>query len=107
MQSPTTTQGTKQNYFEDPSVISWGRAAPRAYYIPYASVEAALARGESPRVQSLNGGWQFHYSETVAEAPSGFEQPTFDTGAWDLITVPGMWQLQGYGRPHYTNRVFP
>jgi beta-galactosidase/evolved beta-galactosidase subunit alpha len=73
-------------------------------------VEQARHRGASERVMSLNGAWRFHLSPTVAGVPVGFERPEFDGSGWDLITVPALWQLEGdgkYGRPHYTNRVYP
>lgn len=30
-----------------------------------------------------------------------------DAVEWGNITVPGHWQLQGHGRPQYTNTIFP
>lgn len=65
---------------------------PRSYYIP----ETAL---------SLNGHWNFHYASTPLEAPEP-TTPVADT-RWTPIQVPGHWQLQGYGRPHYTNVQYP
>ncbi|KAK3933946.1 glycoside hydrolase [Diplogelasinospora grovesii] len=63
---------------------------PRSYYIP---PETSL---------SLNGRWDFHYASTPAEAPE------IGTGGnWASITVPGHWQLQGHGIPHYTNVQYP
>lgn len=32
---------------------------------------------------------------------------TFDTSGWHDIQVPGIWQLQGWGHPHYTNVPYP
>ena len=26
---------------------------------------------------------------------------------WDTITVPGNWQLQGFGKPMYVNHIYP
>ncbi|MCL2639269.1 MAG: DUF4981 domain-containing protein, partial [Phycisphaerales bacterium] len=102
---------TAANYFEDPSLVGVGRELPRAWFLPYESVEAAIKRGDSARCQSLNGSWHFCYSSTVAGTPAGFERPGFDVSAWDRVSVPGMWQLQGeggkYGRPHYTNVQYP
>ena len=60
--------------------------------------------------QSLNGTWQFHYAETVALRPVGFETVTYDTSGFDHIKVPGHIQLQGdgkFGHPHYVNTMYP
>ena len=85
----------------DPKIFQRNRLPPRSYYIPETSV-------------SLNGKWSFNYSSTPQHAPDGkacSTRPPDELGgrgeAWALITVPGHWQLQGYGRPHYTNIVYP
>jgi len=82
------------------------RLAPRAYWLP----EDKLL---------LNGKWEFHHasSPVLAPAPSAtIATPCTDTSElfprteeqiWQLITVPGHWQLQGYGHPHYTNIPYP
>ncbi|EAQ93023.1 hypothetical protein CHGG_01258 [Chaetomium globosum CBS 148.51] len=64
---------------------------PRSYYIP----ETALA---------LNGRWDFHYASTPLKAPEPTSSPDEQ---WTTIQVPGHWQLQGHGIPHYTNVQFP
>jgi beta-galactosidase/beta-glucuronidase/acetyl esterase/lipase/lysophospholipase L1-like esterase len=33
-----------------------------------------------------------------------FQEPSFDDSGWDTITVPGDWQLQGYGVPNQGDR---
>ncbi|MCY2929724.1 MAG: DUF4981 domain-containing protein [Planctomycetota bacterium] len=55
----------------------------------------------------LSGCWKFHYTPSPAEAPAGGSDADFDASAWDDVAVPGCWQMQGYGRPHYTNIMFP
>lgn len=61
----------------------------RTYHIPETSL-------------CLNGVWDFNYVSTPLEAP----EPK-DEAEWAPINVPGHWQLQGYGRPHYTNVQYP
>jgi beta-galactosidase len=56
---------------------------------------------------SLSGTWKFQHSSSPFEAPEKFESTTFDTSEWSDIAVPGMWQLQGFGRgPQYTNVIY-
>ncbi|XWW96505.1 hypothetical protein V2A60_004480 [Cordyceps javanica] len=64
---------------------------PRSYWIP----ETA---------QSLNGRWNFHYAGSPLEAP---DVDKCRPEAWPTIPVPAHWQLEGYGRPQYTNIVYP
>ena len=36
-----------------------------------------------------------------------FFEEGFDIKAWKKIRVPSVWQLQGYGKPIYTNVEYP
>ncbi|GAA1483597.1 glycoside hydrolase family 2 TIM barrel-domain containing protein [Brachybacterium fresconis] len=47
---------------------------------------------------SLDGTWQFRY---------GTRADGSDLGESAEIEVPGLWQLQGYGAPQYTNVIYP
>ena len=57
--------------------------------------------------QSLNGAWRFSYAEHPSARPADFYQTDFSVSAWDTIQVPGHIQLQGYGKPQYTNIPYP
>ena len=61
----------------------------------------------SPYLKLLNGSWKFAYFPTPEAAPENFFATDFDCSCWDDITVPGNWQMQGYGHPHYTNQIYP
>jgi beta-galactosidase len=79
----------------------------RFHFFYYANEDTArLGKREgSDYYRSLNGTWRFHYDESPLEAPEWGSQQTQiqDPMTWDTIKVPGMWQLQGYGRPMYSN----
>lgn len=49
---------------------------------------------------SLDGTWKFLFYELSSQEP-GYRNE--DSGQWDEITVPGMFELQGYGDPVYLN----
>lgn len=68
---------------------------------PRAQFEDGLSR------LSLNGTWRFHFADSLAQAPDGVEQETFDDGGWDMLEVPSSWNFHGYGKPAYTNVQFP
>ncbi len=89
-------------FYEDPTFLSENREAPRAYYIPYDSLEKALAgdRTASNYYRLLNGAWDFKFFPRDIDL-------TDDIAAWDSIPVPSCWQLHGYEKPYYTNVNYP
>lgn len=95
--------------WENPQIVSHNRVRARAVLIPYLNDASAFERvaDASPWVQVLNGEWKFHFSERVEEAPERFFAEDFDVSEWNDIPVPSNWQVEGYGRPHYTNRNYP
>ena len=94
-------------YHEDPKSIHIGTSKPRAYYIPCESEKIALAnksRTKSKRIKMLSGNWDFKYFNSVYELPDSFpEGVEFD----DTLTVPSVWQLNGYDTNNYTNILYP
>ncbi|MDX2110237.1 MAG: glycoside hydrolase family 2 TIM barrel-domain containing protein [Verrucomicrobiota bacterium] len=94
--------------FENHLVLHRNRLPARASFVPYTVEEAAIGAdaARSQRV-SLNGVWQFHHAPTVLHAPEGFEAVDFDASGWAGLPVPSMWQMHGYGKPHYTNVNYP
>ncbi|PSN65078.1 intracellular beta-galactosidase BgaD [Corynespora cassiicola Philippines] len=80
----------------------------RSYFHSYNSEADALTYDAAKsKTHSLSGTWKFQHANSPFEAPEGFEAPSFDVSKWDDIAVPGMWQLQGYGKPAYTNVQYP
>ncbi|HHV11503.1 MAG TPA: DUF4981 domain-containing protein [Clostridiales bacterium] len=95
--------------WENPHVTQRNRYPMHSPYGAYESVEQALAgnRSASKYVRSLNGMWKFKIADSPLEAPEGFEAVGYDDSDWDLIPVPSNWELQGYGKPVYTNILYP
>lgn len=93
----------KQPDWNNLRVLHRNTLPPRAHFFPYSSETKALSFDrEQSEYKSLNGTWKFHH------AKSPFEAPDWEGAlGWDDIKVPGMWQLQGYGRPLYTNVNYP
>ncbi|KAH6612628.1 hypothetical protein C7974DRAFT_346396 [Boeremia exigua] len=87
------------------NVLHKGTLPVRAYFHNYVSESDALSYDVSKsKTHSLSGTWKFNHAYSPFEAPEGFEAPSFDTSKWSDIAVPGMWQLQGFGKgPQYTN----
>jgi beta-galactosidase len=86
-------------------VLHKNTLSPRAYFHNYTSEADALTYDVTKsKTHSLSGTWKFEHAYSPFEAPEGFEAPSFDTSKWSDIAVPGMWQLQGFGKgPQYTN----
>ena len=97
------------NDWENPLLTHRNRLPGRAYGFAYPDAASALkcVRGSSPWFMLLNGAWKFDYAQCPDEAPGRFFEEEFDTESWDEIRVPGNWQMQGYGHPHYTNLPYP
>ncbi|KAK2591760.1 hypothetical protein QQS21_010550 [Conoideocrella luteorostrata] len=90
-------------------VIHRNTLSPRSNFYLYDSEKDALARDVTKaKAQCLSGKWDFHLSKSPFEGPREFYKPDFKTSEFGEINVPGMWQLQGYGKgPHYTNILYP
>lgn len=95
--------------WENQAITNINRLPARAEGLPFADESSAIrnSRGASPYFQLLNGLWKFDYQQAPAMVADGFEQPDFDDTAWEAIEVPSCWQMHGYGKPHYTNTVYP
>ena len=69
--------------WERPELTSSGRVPPSATVM-------------RPRI-SLNGRWDFQL----------LPRPDAPVGEWSEIEVPGLWTMQGFARPQYTNVQMP
>lgn len=90
-------------------VLHRNTLTPRSHFFLYATEEDALSRDASrARAQLLSGKWKFDLSKSPFEGPAEFSKRDFDASAWADVKVPGMWQMQGFGKgPHYTNVNYP
>ena len=87
--------------WENPAVIGINK-------LPYhATLQLPSLQKDCKEIISLDGRWLFRWSKDPDSRPVGFEAEDFDVSSWDKITVPGNWQLQGYGMPIYTNSQYP
>ena len=55
------------------------------------------------QVEIQNGSVFISYTENPDDIPDGFASDTTDISGWKEITVPGNWELQGFGIPIYVN----
>ena len=94
--------------WQNPEITQIGREPARVTLFPYATEAQAkkAQRAFSPYYKSLNGSWDFYYSDEGV-CPDGFEAVGFGVEDWDALDVPGNWQMSGYDIPQYTNVVYP
>lgn len=59
------------------------------------------------KVVSLNGVWKFKFCDKVADIPKNYFDLGYDLSSFDEIVVPSNWQIQGFGKPQYTNINYP
>ncbi|MDR2973233.1 MAG: hypothetical protein LBV00_00770, partial [Propionibacteriaceae bacterium] len=90
----------------DPTFFAENRLPAHSDHRCFAT-SAEAASGVSSYEQCLDGVWKFRYSPTLSQAPDDFMTPGFEAADWDDIPVPAHLQLQGYGRPQYTNTQYP
>lgn len=98
-----------KKHYENPEVLHINREEPRAFFIPFQSLDLALSKNYelSDYFKTLNGNWKFLFIDNTADIPKNFEKDNFDDNSWDTIYVPSNWQLMGYDRPVYTNIAYP
>ena len=96
-----TVQAQIPHDWENPAVLGINK-------LPYhATLQLPSKWKDCREIQSLDGQWQFHWSKDPKSRPVDFYKESYDVSGWDKITVPGNWQLQGFGRPIYVNMQYP
>jgi beta-galactosidase len=96
-------------FYEDLNVLHDKTMPARTYYIP-ASVrmnDLVEHRERSDRFQLLNGEWKFQYYNSIYDVTESFYEKGYDVSGFDQVTVPGVWQMDGYDTHQYTNIRYP
>lgn len=101
--------------WDDVSIFQINREKAHTLAIPVADAKAVMENNmeSSPYYLSLNGVWKFKWVANPENKPAGFENPEYDDGKWDDISVPATWQVYGvrhnkdWDKPLYTNAAYP
>lgn len=98
----------EQPEWQSQYAIGLNKLQPHTYVWPYATVADAEQGNyeQSPYYLSLNGKWKFHWVKNPDKRPKDFYKPSFYTGGWADINVPGNWERQGYGTAIYVNESY-
>lgn len=91
--------------WENISIDNINREKPRASFLSFPTKETAKLgqKKYTHNYKNLNGKWKFLFLEAPEYSPENFYSNDFDVSLWDEIIVPGNWQLQGYGKMHYSD----
>ena len=96
-----TAQAQETHDWENPAVLGINK-------LPYhATLQLPSKQKDCQEILSLDGRWLFRWSKDPESRPVDFYKEDYDMSGWDYITVPGNWQLQGFGTPIYTNMTYP
>ncbi len=99
---------TISSLIQNPYINQVNREQMTAYFVPYRTEQGAINKDINYLMTfSLNGEWRFHYSPNQETKIENFYQIDYNSGGWNLITVPGSWELQGYDAPIYTDTRYP
>ncbi len=94
-----------------PELLGMNRESSRATMYHFASEEQSKSyfREYSPCTTSLDGKWQFAYTEAPTEIDENFYAENFDDSSWECVDVPDCWVMRNSvpDNPHYTNVNMP
>jgi beta-galactosidase len=76
----------------------------------FAFENKALAEKSCPKASdnymTLNGKWKFYWVRNADQRPLNFYKPDYEDAGWNLLDVPAIWEMNGYGDPIYVNIGF-
>ena len=94
------------NWLADPTVFQVNRLDAHSDHICFPTLEEAQSGFTSLR-QSLDGQWQFFWSDCPGNRPADFWKENYDLSGFGPIHVPGHMETQGFGRIQYINKLYP
>ncbi|MBO4688481.1 MAG: hypothetical protein J5636_08215 [Clostridiales bacterium] len=78
----------------------------QGYFYPYDTMDELYTEKHPPEFGRLPSlwklelpKWRFFHAKFKEDVPENWTAPEFDDSKWDLIDVPSVWQMQGYGYP--------
>ena len=91
--------------WKDPIVNQQNREPRRANFFAYEEMNVSRAEDKtrSNRYLSMEGKWKFNFVENYNERPKDFFKTNFDDSQWTDFTLPGLFEINGYGDKTYRN----
>jgi len=88
--------------WHDPAINQINRCPMRASFFAFENQDV-VSPCCSARYMSLDGKWKFLWVRDAGDRPIDFFKEDYDVKGWDDISVPGIWEMNGYGEPIYIN----
>ena len=98
---------TELKFWENPYIIKENKEDGHNTALPRLSVKDAVEGVDAPYRFTLNGTWKFYWQLGVDDLRTDYYADGYDDSDWDDITVPSVWQLNGYGKPVYLCNSLP
>lgn len=98
-----TSASGETKAWQNPEVFRINKEPARSFFFSYDNADAAfsLTPWEQSNHKLLNGKWKFKWVESPSKHTDNFHALNFDDSNWGTMTVPGNWELNGYGTPFY------
>jgi beta-galactosidase len=95
-------------YWKDVKVTGVNKEFPRTTFMSYDNLKDASSfqYENSKYYDLLNGVWKFYFVDEYKKLPENITDSNLDTQDWRDITVPGNWELQGFGEAFYVNQQY-
>lgn len=91
----------------DPQTYELHRLPARADFRFFSDPAHAEKGFDADVRQSLNGIWKFEYAAKGEEAKENFWELSPEESGFGSISVPSNVEMQGYGKNHYVNTMYP
>ncbi len=92
--------------WENPFIFQINKLPGRTLLPSYGSLEELDQKGETSLL-SLNGCWKFTWLKDLSNFNEEEAVKKAVNNVGEDIIVPGVWQLQGYGKPYYLAFDYP
>lgn len=95
-------------YWQTVDMVAKNKEKPRTEFVVFPSERSATEKAfeASPAYRSLNGEWQFFYTDSHRTLPEHITDAAPAGISWKRIQVPGNWEVQGFGTAIYTNHGY-
>ena len=94
--------------WHDQQVNEVNRFPLHTNFFTYENSDVALKgnMATSANFLSLDGDWKFNWVANADQRPTDFYKTDLDDSSWKTMSVPGIWEVNGYGDPEYLNIGF-
>ena len=93
--------------WQDPNVNHVNRYPAHTNYFAFESMDAVEnGKKNSKNYVTLNGQWSFNWVSNHTERPTDFWKVEYNDAGWTTMSVPGMWEMNGFGDPIYVNNGY-